>query len=104
MLSRKSASSLDLIMDRSSSDGAQSVVSGIVVNESMHQTLESQHASTQNDLAKLFRLEDRSIVCRYTLEDYFIIVLTVISDWRTRRTRHRPSTDASAIGCGRNSH
>lgn len=48
-------------MDRSTSNGAQSTDSGIVLSESPDQPTATQ---PQNDLSRLFRLENRSIVCK----------------------------------------
>ena len=47
-------------MDRSTSGGAQSTDSGIAMSESPDQSTVTQ---LQNDLSRMFRLENRSIVC-----------------------------------------
>lgn len=86
-------------MDRSSSDGDQSVDSGVVVGDPP-----SQHTQPQSDLSRLFRLENRTIVCRCALNALCVLVLTMFSDWWIRRTRDGSNTDSSAIGRGRGCH
>lgn len=54
-------------MDRSPSDDARSADSGVVLRDTPYQTDESDRLQTQSDLSRLFRLENRSIVCRYKL-------------------------------------
>lgn len=54
-------------MDRSPSDDARSADSGVVLRDTRDQRDESDRLQTQSDLSKLFRLEHRSVVCRYKL-------------------------------------
>jgi hypothetical protein len=53
------------IANRSVSDGARSVDSGVVLSNSMDQSDENDQVQTRHDLSKLFRLESRTIVCQY---------------------------------------
>lgn len=91
-------------MDQYSSDGTQSVDSGIIVNNLLIHSTESQRTQTQNDLTRMFRLEDRSVVCASDLAACYTALLTVVSDWRIGRTRYGPGADASSIGRGRDRH
>ena len=91
-------------MDQYSSDGTQSVDSGIIVSDFLSYSTESQRTRSQQDLTRMFRLEDRSIVCAFYLVIYYLKLLTAVSDRWTGWARHGPGTDASAIRRGRDSY
>lgn len=88
-------------MDRSTSDSAQSADSGIVLSDSPDQSTDLQ---SHNDLSRLFRLEDRSIVCASAHLVRYEKLLTLFSDWRTWRTRHGSGSNTPAIRCRRDRH
>lgn len=88
-------------MDRSTSDGAQSTDSGIALSETPDQSTASQ---PQNDLSRLFRLEDRTVVCTSADIVRCSTLLTMFSDRWIGWTRHRSGADPSTIWGGRGGH
>jgi hypothetical protein len=61
-----SASATERIANRSVSDGARSVDSGVVLRDAPDQSDQSNQIQSHYGLSKLFRLESRTIVCEYT--------------------------------------
>lgn len=100
-MNTKSRLHLEHTMDRSTSDGAQSTDSGIVLSETLDQSTVTQ---SQNDLSRLFRLEKRSIVCTSANMIRYTTPLTIVSDWWIGRTRHGSSADPFTIRGGRGGH
>lgn len=98
-MNTKSRLHFEHTMDQSTSDGAQFTDSGIVLSETPDQSTVTQ---SQNDLSRLFRLENRSIVCTSANIVIYTTPLTIISDWWFGRTRHGSSADPFTIrgGCG----
>jgi hypothetical protein len=58
-----SAAVIEPIANRSVSDGARSVDSGVVLSNPLDQSDEYDQTQAQHDLSKLFQLESRIIVC-----------------------------------------
>jgi hypothetical protein len=100
-MNTRSALHFEETMDRSTSDGAQSADSGIALSDSLDLSPETQ---PQNDLSRLFRLENRSIVCTSANIVRYTTSLTMLSDWWIGRTRHRSGADPSTIRGGRGGH
>lgn len=100
-MNTKSTLHFEDTMDRSTNGDAQSTDSGIALSETPDQSTVTQ---PQNDLPRMFRLENRSIVCASARIVRYTTSLTMFSDWWIGRTRYGSGADPFTIWGGRGGH